>query len=115
MDDNTVQHELARLEAQIEALTAQLSWCAKISFASKAAIAIGALWFALAVVGVLPLGATAFVGAVAATLGGIVLLGSNATTWEQTEAALRQADGARAALIGQLELRVVEDAPRLLH
>jgi len=29
--------------------------------------------------------------------------------------ALRQADDARAVLIGQLDLRVVEDAPRLLH
>ncbi len=115
MDDNTVQHELARLEAQIEALTAQLSWCAKISIASKVSITIGALWFGLAVGGVLPFGATAFVGTVAASLGGIVLLGSNATTWEQTEAALRQADDARAVLIGQLDLRVVEDAPRLLH
>jgi hypothetical protein len=115
MDDLIAQHEMVRLERLIETLTEQLAWCAKISVAAKAATAFGALWFALAVTGILPLDVTAFVGTVAAVLGGVVLLGSNATTWEQTEAALQETEAARRALIGRMNLRVVGDAPRTLH
>ena len=109
------RHELVRLEAQIETLTEQLAWCAKISLAAKIAVGLGAAWFVLALIGMLPFGAATFAGTVAAVLGGIVLLGSNATSWEQADAALREAETARAALIGQLSLRVVADAPRTLH
>ncbi|MDO8874846.1 MAG: hypothetical protein Q7V40_01920 [Pseudolabrys sp.] len=120
MDDDIAQqdlarHELVRLEAQIETLTDQLAWCAKISLAAKIAIGIGALWFVLALVGVLPFGAATFAGTIAAILGGIVLLGSNATTWDQAAAARRETEAARRALIGQLSLRLVDDAPRTLH
>jgi hypothetical protein len=44
-----------------------------------------------------------------------VLLGSNATTWDQADAALRETEAARASLIGQLNLRLVGEAPRTLH
>jgi hypothetical protein len=115
MDDLTAQHEMVRLERLIETLTGQLAWCAKISVAAKAAIAFGALWFALALAGIVALDITAFVGTVAAVLGGVVLLGSNATTWEQTEAALRETETARRALIGRMNLRVVGEPPRTLH
>lgn len=116
MEDDIARHEMVRLEGQIEKLTDQLAWCAKISIAAKITVCLGALWFVLALVGILPFGATAFVGTVAAVLGGVVLLGSNATTWDQTEAALREAEAARAALIGQLSLRVVgDDEARTLH
>jgi hypothetical protein len=120
MDDDIARqdlarHEMVRLEGLIEKLTDQLAWCAKISLAAKIAVGFGAAWFALALVGILPLGATAFVGTVAAVLGGVVLLGSNATTWDQTEAALHDAEAARAALIGQIPLRVVGDNLRTLH
>jgi hypothetical protein len=120
MDDDTAsqdlaRHKMARLEGRIEALTDQLARCAKISLAAKIAIGFGALWFALALVGILTLDVTAFVGTVAATLGGVVLLGSNATTWDQADAALRETEAARASLIGQLNLRLVGEAPRTLH
>ena len=118
-DDNTRQdlarHELVRLEGQIDRLNDQLAWCGKISIAAKIAVGFGALWFALALIGLLPFGATAFAGTIAAMLGGVVLLGSNATTWDQTEATLRDTQAARAALIGQLSLRLVGDDPRTLH
>jgi hypothetical protein len=116
LDDDIARHEMIRLEGQIERLNDQLAWCAKISLAAKVAIGCGALWFALALIGILPFGATAFVGTVAATLGGVVLLGSNATTWDQTEVALRDTEAARAALIGQIPLRLVgDDDVRTLH
>ncbi|MCX7295917.1 MAG: hypothetical protein NTU64_03335 [Hyphomicrobiales bacterium] len=115
MDDGTAQHEIVRLEARIEALTEQLARCAKISLASKIAIGAGALWFVLALIGILTLDVTAFTGTVAALLGGVVLLGSNSTTWDQTDAALREAEAARAALIGTMRLRVVGEEARTLH
>lgn len=115
MDDGTAQHEIVRLEARIEALIEQLARCAKISLAAKIAIGGGALWFVLALIGILKLDVTAFTGTVAALLGGVVLLGSNATTWDQTGAALREAEAARAALIGTMRLRVVGDEARTLH
>jgi uncharacterized membrane protein len=110
------RHEIARLEGQIEKLTDQISWCAKISIAARIAVGFGALWFVLALIGILTLNVTAFVGTVAAVLGGVVLLGSNATTWDETVIALRDAEAARAVLIGQMRLRVVgDDEVRTLH
>jgi hypothetical protein len=107
MDEPTAAHEIARLEGQIEQLTGQLAWCAKISIAAKVAIAGCALWFALVLLGAFPFGATGFVAALSAGLGGVVLLGSNATSWDETEEKLRQTEAARAALIRGLNLRVV--------
>ena len=115
MDEDTAHHEITRLEGQIEALTESLARCRKISFAAKIAIAGGALWFALVILWILPFGPAAFVGALTATLGGIVLLGSNATTWQQTETALHQAETARADLIGRMDLHVVGEPKRTLH
>jgi hypothetical protein len=111
MTEETAPHEIARLEARIEALTASIERCRKISFAAKVAIGLGALWFALAILRILPFDPTPFVAALAATLGGVVLLGSNKTTWEETEAALRQTEATRATLIGQMQLRLVGDIP----
>ncbi|MCF8475869.1 MAG: hypothetical protein K9G60_02490 [Pseudolabrys sp.] len=115
MDDDTALHEIARLEDRIEELTESLAWCRKLSAAGKTAVAFGTLWFALILFWILPFSPAAFAGATAALLGGIVLLGSNATTWDQTEAALRQAEAARADLIGRMDLRIVGEQPRLLH
>lgn len=111
MTEDTAPHEIARLEARIEALSASLERCRKISYAAKAAIGLGALWFVLMILWILPFDPTPFVAALAATLGGVVLLGSNKTTWEETETELRQTEAARAALIGRLELRLVGDTP----
>ena len=112
MDEGNVSDQVTGLEDRIEALTRELARCAKISFAAKAAIAAGASWFALMLFWIVPFNATAFVAALAAMLGGIVLLGSNATTWEQTKSAIAAAEASRADLIGGIELRVVgEDRP----
>jgi hypothetical protein len=115
MNDDTAPHEIARLEDQIEALAESIEHCRKISFAAKIAIAGGALWFALVVLWILPFAPTPFVAALAATLGGVVLLGSNATTWNETEATLHQAEAARAEIIGTMNLRLVSKPPPTLH
>ena len=115
MDAPDVSDQVASLEDRIEALTHELARCAKISFAAKCAIAAGALWFALMLFWIVPFNATAFVAALAAMLGGIVLLGSNATTWEQTKSAIAAAEAARADLIGGIELRVVGEDRKTVH
>jgi hypothetical protein len=115
LDDDIARHEIARLEGQIEALSESRERCRKISFAAKIAFAGGAAWFALVLLGILPFNPTGLVAALAAALGGVVLLGSNTTTWEQTEAALRQAEAARAELIGGIELRLVAEPKPTLH
>lgn len=111
MNEDTAPHEIARLEAQIEELSAAIERCRKIAFAARIAIAGGAFWFMLALLRILSFDPTFFVGALAATLGGVVLLGSNKTTWEETEAALKQTEATRDALIGAMHLRLVSDVP----
>jgi len=114
MHEGDVRDQIAQLESRIEALTGSIERCRKISIGSKIAIAGGAAWFALALFWILPFDATAFVAALTAVLGGVVLLGSNATTWEQTDADLRAAEAMRADLIGGIELRLVgEDRPTI--
>ena len=44
-----------------------------------------------------------------------MLLGSNATTWNETAAALKQAEAARMTLIGSIDLTVVDDGVKRLH
>ncbi len=115
MDEGDAHRQIAQLEDRIESLTESIARCRKIALGSKIAIGGGALWFVLVVLWILPFGPTGFVAALAATLGGIVLLGSNATTWSQTEAALHKAETMRADLIGQIDLRVVGEETHTLH
>jgi hypothetical protein len=115
MSDNNFHDAIGEIEAHIEALTESIERCRKIALGSKISIAAGAIWFALVLFWILPFDATAFVAALTAVLGGVVLLGSNATTWEQTAAALHVAEATRADMIASLDLRLVSDESRMLH
>ena len=109
-----LRDDIDRLEARIEALTASLERCRKISLLAKIVVAAGAAWFALLLLWIVSFSAGAFVAALSAVLGGFVLLGSNATTWEQTAVALHAAEAERAQLIGSIDLRLVgEDKPTI--
>ncbi len=109
-----IRDDIDQLEARIEALTASLEHCRKISLAAKFAVAAGAAWFALMLLWIVAFSAAAFVAALSAVLGGLVLLGSHATPWGQTAADLHAAEKMRADLIGSIELRVVgEDKPTI--
>jgi hypothetical protein len=102
--------EIARLEAQIEALAETIEGCRKIMLVAKVAVAGGALLVLAMLAGAVGTDLTSLSGATAAVLGGIVLLGSNRSTADQALARMRKAEGARAALIDRLELRPVDGA-----
>ena len=55
------------------------------------------------------------IAAIAAVIVGVVLLGSNNTTWTQTETAMHAGEAMRAELIGRIELRVVGEEKPTLH
>jgi hypothetical protein len=114
-DSSGVRDQIARLEEEIERLIEALDRCRKIAFAAKAAIVIGTVWLAALILGLIGPDAASLLGATAAILGGIVVTGSNATTTRQTEEAITKAEAARAALIGEIELRLVPEASKLLH
>jgi hypothetical protein len=115
MDDDDFRDEIAQLEARSEALTESIERCRKISLAAKLTIAAGAIWIVLVLLGVIAFSPGTIIAAMAAVLGGIVLLGSNATTWTQTDAALHEAEAMRADLIGRIDMRVVDEGVRKLH
>jgi hypothetical protein len=79
----------------------------------KLLIAAGAGVLLFTLFGLVPFITAPFIAAMAAVIGGIVLAGSNSTTWTQTEARLHKSEALRAEMIGRLELRVVEERPTL--
>jgi hypothetical protein len=109
MSDGDDPHdEIARLEAQIEALAETVENCRKIMLVAKVAIAGGALLILAMLLGMVRPELASLSGAAAALLGGIVLLGSNRSTADQALAKIRKAEAARTELIDRLELRPVD-------
>jgi hypothetical protein len=115
MDEDVSPEDIARIEERIEALTQSIARCRKISLAAKTAIAAGSAWLVLTLLWLVPFVTTIVVAAMAAVIGGIVLLGSNSTTWTQTEAALHASEAMRADWIGRRAMRVVSEESRALH
>jgi hypothetical protein len=90
MRDGDLREEILGLEAQIEELAETIESCRKIIQISKAFIVVG----------------------------GIVVLGSNWSTWQQSVSTLKAAEAQRAELISKIDLRVVEgrdDGPLRLN
>lgn len=105
--DDANRDQISRLEDRIEALAEQLERCRKISLASRISIAAGAALMALMLLGLVPFEGSLLIAAMAAVIGGTVLLGSNSSTWQQTDAAIHQAEKLRTELIGRIDMRVV--------
>ena len=111
IEDDLIEDDAAGkvtlIEARLEHLAAVAERCRKIILASKIAIGGGiALMFAM-LIGVLGPTPIAAIGSIAAVLGGIVSLGSNVSTLQQTTSAIDAAEQARSELIGSIDLRVV--------
>jgi hypothetical protein len=99
--------EIALIEARLEHLAAVAERCRKFILASKIAIGGGIALMLAILVGLLGSNQIAAIGSIAAVLGGIVSLGSNVSTLQQTKAAIDAAESARSDLISGMQLRVV--------
>ena len=113
MDDLTTHDDLdphdviTRLEARIEALELKIESCRKFEAAARLALALGGALLLGLVFRVISFDPLALTAAIAAGLGGIVMLGSNGSTRQQAQMQLAAAEAERAAMIGEIDLRVV--------
>lgn len=106
-DEDSPIDEISRIEAQLEELAEVSERCRKIILVSKAAIAGGGALLLLMLLGLFGSNQVAAIGSIAVVLGGIVSLGSNVSTLQQTMAAMSAAEALRSDLIGRIDLRVV--------
>jgi len=113
-DEDDPTDEISDIEARIEALAEIAERCRKFILASKIAIASGVALLVVVILGLFGAGQVAALGSIALMLGGIVSLGSNRGTLQQTEEAISDAEAIRSELIGGMGLRLVHDAPTKL-
>jgi undecaprenyl pyrophosphate phosphatase UppP len=99
--------EIVRLEAQIDKLADRLESCRKFILAGRIAVAAGAIVLGAVLIGALPFDPPATLAAMGAVLGGFVVWGSNRSTANEAAAEMAAAEARRAALIGQIQLRIV--------
>jgi hypothetical protein len=114
MTEDNPTDEISRIEAQLEELAEAAERCRKFILASKAAIAGGVALLLVTMLGLFEASQVTALGSIAMMLGGIVSLGSNISTLQQTEGAIAAAELLRSDLISRIELRVVADAPMKL-
>src|SRR5476651_1140722 len=102
MDDDNQIDEISRIEARLEELAEVAERCRKIILVSRAAIAGGVALLLVMMLGLFGSSQVAAIGSIAVVLGGIVSLGSNVGTLQQTTAAISAAEALRSDLIGRI-------------
>jgi hypothetical protein len=107
MAEDDLIDEISQIEARLEELGEVAERCRKIILASKVAISVGAGLLLVMMLGLLASSPVAAIGAIAAVLGGIVSLGSNVSTLQQTMSAMAAAERLRSELIDRIDLRLV--------
>ncbi|MGC2125860.1 MAG: hypothetical protein WA652_23695 [Xanthobacteraceae bacterium] len=107
MDDGDPHPEIVRLEARLDELADRLESCRKFILAGRVAAAAGGLVLIALLFGAIRFDPAVMACAVAATLGGIVVVGSNDSTAKEAAAEMAAAEATRSALIEQISLRVV--------
>jgi hypothetical protein len=112
-DEDEPIDEISRIEEQLEQLAELSERCRKAILISKAAIVVGVVVPLLMMIGLFGSNAVVAIGSIAVLLGGIVSLGSNVSTLQQTMAAMRAAEALRSDLIGRIDLRVVGDSKKV--
>src|SRR5260370_8643720 len=88
MPDDDPTDEISLIEERLEELAEVSERCRKIILFSKAAIAGGAALLLVMMLGLFGSSQVAALGSIAPVLGGIVSLGSNVTTFRQTQDAI---------------------------
>jgi hypothetical protein len=106
-DEYEAIEEISRIEAQLEELAAVAERCRKVALVSKLAIAGGVALPLLMMLGLFEANEVAAIGSIAVVLGGIVSLGSNASTLRENMAAMNLAEALRSDLIDRIDLRVI--------
>jgi hypothetical protein len=107
MADDGVRDQIAQLEEHIERLTGVAERCRKVMLASQFAILVGGMLLLALALRLLAFDPATMVAAMTAAIGGVVMLGSNASTLRQIEATIKTAEALRADLIAQITLRLV--------
>jgi hypothetical protein len=107
--------QISRLESEIERLSEAVERCRKIAIAARAAILAGGVLLAAILLGLIRADALLLMLVTILGIGGFVLYGSNDTTRKQLAARIEEAERLRAGLIGQIDLTLVPEAPRVLH
>jgi hypothetical protein len=112
-EDESLDH-ISQIEERIEALARTAERCRKFILASKIAIGAGAVLLLFVILGLFGVGQISALGSIALILGGIVSLGSNTSTLQQTNGALVAASMLRSDMIDAIDLSVVRDTPTKL-
>lgn len=107
LGDPDPHDEIVRLEEHMEELAAKLESCRKFILASRVAVTGGALVLAAMLAGVIRSDLGLMAASVASFLGGIVVWGSNNSTAKETAKEINAAESERAALIEQINPRVI--------
>jgi hypothetical protein len=113
MDDRDPHGEIVRLEARIEQLTDTLESCRKFILAGRVAAAGGGIVLIALPLGLLHFDPAVMACAAAALLGGFVAWGSNRSTANEATDEIAAAEARRTALIGEIELRLIEGGETL--
>lgn len=114
MEEDDPTDEISRIEERLERLAEVAERCRKIILVSKAAIGAGIALLLVTMLGLFAGGQATALGSIALVLGGIVSLGSNVSTLQQTLDAISAAELQRSDLIGRIDLRLVADSPMKL-
>ena len=88
-------------------ISSNLEGCRKAMALSKMAIAAGGIWILVYLLGAIRFEPATMIGAIAAIIGGVVVLGSNSSTVKETMTAMKAAETQRAELIDTIDLRPV--------
>lgn len=110
VDEDDASADISLIEARLEHLAQVSERCRKIILFSKWAIAAGAALLLAMMFGLLGGNQVIAIGSMAAVLGGIVSLGSNFSTLQQTTDAIGAAERLRSEMIGGIDLKVVGDS-----
>ena len=105
--DGDLRDKISDIEANIDQLAKTVDGCRKAMLLSKVTIAAGGIWILGYFLGAIRFDPTLMVGAIAATIGGVVILGSNSSTSKQTIAAMKAAEIERDELIDMVNPRAV--------